>query len=591
MTRRDCALATIVLSIDPSLLYIIGDPKDPVTVWELLAGQFQKATWANKLALRRRLHSLRLKEGDSVQDHVKAITEIFNELSIIGDNVKDEDRVVYLLASLPESYDMLVTALEANAEVPDMKTVTERLLHEERKIKDRNGASVAKEEALVMHQNKRGPRCHFCKKFGHIQRNCPKRERKPEGLYQRDKNSKHRVYSTKAKTRDAEGPDSSSEEIGLVVQHALSTGTESSPRTTWIVDSGATCHVCNERSSFVDLYDLEKPLDVTLGDGHTLKATARGTVVLTMKIGQLTRRCKLHDVLFVPNLSYNLISVSKAVEKGISVSFNERGCILKDNKQRLITVAEKVGSLYHVKYAEQKNHICSITKSIPRDGHSSKEELWHRRYGHLGFKSLQKLAKDNLVTGFDYCATTDLPFCEPCLEGKLHRSPYSPSTDKTTLEPLELIHSDVCGKMSSKSLGGAQYFVTFTDDKTRYVWVYVIKKKSDVFKCFCEWKKEVEKLLGRSVKILRTDNGGEFTSCEFEEFLRKEGIKHELTIPKCPEQNGVAERLNRTLVEMVRSMLADSKLPKSFWAEALATATYVLLKQLMGKPLLKPFIV
>ena len=109
-TRRDRALAIIVLSLDPCLLYLVGDPKNPVAVWNLLAGQFQKATWANKLALRRRLHTLRLKDGESIQEHIKAITETFNELSVIGDTIEDEDKVVYLLASLPGSYDMLVTA-------------------------------------------------------------------------------------------------------------------------------------------------------------------------------------------------------------------------------------------------------------------------------------------------------------------------------------------------------------------------------------------------------------------------------------------------------------------------------------------------
>ena len=131
VTRRDCALATIVLSINPCLLYLIGDPKDPIAVWELLVGQFQKATLANKLALHRRLHSLCLKERENIQDHIKAITESFNKLAVIGDNIEDEDKVVYLIGSLPESYDMLVTALEANTDVPDMKTVTERLLHVE----------------------------------------------------------------------------------------------------------------------------------------------------------------------------------------------------------------------------------------------------------------------------------------------------------------------------------------------------------------------------------------------------------------------------------------------------------------------------
>ena len=177
-----------------------------------------------------------------------------------------------------------------------------------------------------------------------------------------------------------------------------------------------------------------------------------------------------------------------------------------------------------------------------------------------------------MVEGFDYNASNDISFCEPCLKGKHQRSQLPLYSEKRKSKPLELIHSDVCGKISSKSLGRAEYFVTFIDDKTRYVWAYAIKKKSDVFQKFCEWKAEVEKSLGQSVKILRTDNGGEFTSDEFEKYLKKEGIKHQLTIP---EQNGVAERLNRTLVEMMRSMLADSELPKSFWAEALATAVYL----------------
>ena len=206
---------------------------------------------------------------------------------------------------------------------------------------------------------------------------------------------------------------------------------------------------------------------------------------------------------------------------------------------------------------------------------SSKEDLWHHRYGHLGEKSLHNLARGNLVEEFDYNASNDISFCESCVKGKYQRSQFPTSSEKKKSKLLELIHNDVCGKLSSKSLGGAEYFVTCIDDKTRYVWVYVINRKSDVFKRFCEWKLEVEKSLGRSVKIFCTDNGGEFTSGKLENYLKKEGIKHELTIPKCPEQNGVAERFNRTLVEMVRSMLADSELPKSFWAEALATAVYL----------------
>ena len=133
--RRDRALGTVVLSVDTSLLYLVGDPEDPVVVWKKLADQFEKKAWATRLDLRRKLHSLRLNDGDSVQEHIKIMTELFDALSVAGETVSEEDRVVYLLASLPESYSVLVTALEANVDVPKLEVVTERILHQERKLK------------------------------------------------------------------------------------------------------------------------------------------------------------------------------------------------------------------------------------------------------------------------------------------------------------------------------------------------------------------------------------------------------------------------------------------------------------------------
>ena len=117
MTRSDRALAIIVLAVDPSLLYLLGDPKDPQAVWQKLEEQFQRKTWSNKLQLRRKLYALKLKEGESVNAHIKAMSEIFEALAAIGDAVSEEDRVVHLLASLPDSYNVLVTALEAQSEM------------------------------------------------------------------------------------------------------------------------------------------------------------------------------------------------------------------------------------------------------------------------------------------------------------------------------------------------------------------------------------------------------------------------------------------------------------------------------------------
>ena len=126
VSRWDRALANVVLSVDTSLLYLIGNPEDPAIVWKKLADQFEKKTWATRLDLRRKIHLLRLKEGDSAQENIKVITELFDALSVAGETISEEDRVVYLLASLPETYNVLVTTLEAHADVPKLEVVSTR---------------------------------------------------------------------------------------------------------------------------------------------------------------------------------------------------------------------------------------------------------------------------------------------------------------------------------------------------------------------------------------------------------------------------------------------------------------------------------
>ena len=208
-------------------------------------------------------------------------------------------------------------------------------------------------------------------------------------------------------------------------------------------------------------------------------------------------------------------------------------------------------------------------------GSVSQEKLWHRRYGHLGMQNLKRLVMEDMVVGLRSDMTQDIGVCEPCAEGKHHRSKFPTAGGKRGKEILDLVHSDVCGKMSTGSLSGCEYFLTIIDDKTRYTWIYVLKHKDEVFARFLEWKALVENSTGRKLKALRTDNGGEYTSKEFETYLKQNGIRHERTVHKTPEQNGVAERMNRTIVETARCMLAEAKLPRKFWAEAVSTAVYL----------------
>ena len=597
-TKRDRALAILVLNINPSLLYLIGDPTDPAVVWDKLCEQFQKKSWANKLSLRRKLYSLRLRNdaSASVQAHVKTMMEIFDELSIMGDAVQDEDKVVHLLASLPEPFDILVTALEAHQDVPKIDSVIERLLNEERKLKERNEdrnedrnsgnrAFFTRKGVNKGGKQHKGPRgsCWICGKMGHHQQDCTE----PKG----SKDDREKANITKNKNRQpVEENESSGSEYGFVVTHVASVVTSSVGG--WIVDSAATSHMCKDKSMFVSeirpIDEEKESKDVQVGDGAYVDALGRGEVKVDVILPDNNiKECTLKNVLLVPDLKFNLLSVPTAALSGVVTSFEADQCrFTKDSV--VMATGKRIGNLYYLHCAEKESEMkkesnpslntACATENKKKEQHDA--SIWHRRYGHLGAENMKRLNLDNMVDGMKVGISHNIEgVCKPCIEGKHHRLQFPKSgTCKRADGLLDLVHTDVCGKVDEKSLGGMEYFVTFIDDRSRHVWSYPIQRKSDVFNKFVEWKTLVENLSGRKVrkiKTLRSDNGGEYTSTEFIDYLKKEGIRHEFTVPKTPEQNGVAERMNRTLLEVVRSMLSDSQLPKRFWAEALATATYV----------------
>ena len=169
------------------------------------------------------------------------------------------------------------------------------------------------------------------------------------------------------------------------------------------------------------------------------------------------------------------------------------------------------------------------------------------RLGHIGLDRIKRLVRDDPLQSLQ---VDDMPTCESCLEGKMTKRSFS-SKGNRAVDCLELIHSDVCGPFNIQARGGYEYFVTFTDDYSRFGYVYLMRHKSETFDKFKEYRALVEKQLGKVIKTLRSDRGGEYFSGEFEDFLKEEGIVSQLTAPGTPQQNGVAERRNRTLLDMV----------------------------------------
>lgn len=198
--------------------------------------------------------------------------------------------------------------------------------------------------------------------------------------------------------------------------------------------------------------------------------------------------------------------------------------------------------------------------------------LWHLRLAHISEGGLKELVKQSHITGVQ---EFKLRQCEACILGKHKKASYKTSSAKST-RVLEYVHADLWGPSRIETLGGARFFLSIIDDYSRKVWLYVLKTKDETLVKFREWCAEVENHTGQKVKCLRTDNGLEFVSSQFNLFCTSKGIRSHRTVPGHPQQNGVVERMNRTILERVRYLLASSGLPKKFWGEVADTAVYLI---------------
>ncbi|MCO5575721.1 hypothetical protein L7F22_029524 [Adiantum nelumboides] len=271
----------------------------------------------------------------------------------------------------------------------------------------------------------------------------------------------------------------------------------------------------------------------------------------------------------------NLLSVSSLAKNGLRFIFEDDSCIVRDqeNGYSLITTGTLENRLFVLDRYEKQIQACiAETKTQAMQD----AELWHARFGHVGYGSLMTLQRHNMVHDLSLLEMPPRHVCEGCVLGKMHRFAFSQDGSVRVTQKLQLVHKDVCGPMRMPFVGNNLYFVTFIVDFSRFCWVYPLKAKSYVFAIFQHYVSMVENQTGCKVQTLRTDRGGEYMSGAFKDFLGKKGIKHQCTMPYTPQQNGVAERKNSSLMEMARCMLKAKNLPHKLWMEPVACATHVL---------------
>ncbi|KAH9734072.1 Integrase catalytic domain-containing protein [Citrus sinensis] len=411
------------------------------------------------------------------------------------------------------------------------------------------GPSGSQNHGRSKSRSKKNVKCYNCGKKEHVKKECWSNQKRREGK--------------EPESSNAQGCVASTSDDGEILYNEAITVSEGRKRLSdvWLIDSGTTWHMTSRREWF-HTYEPISGGSVYMGDYHALEIAGIGTIKI--KLFDSTIRT-IGEVRHVNGLKKNLLSLGQMDSHGYKTHV-ENG-IMKIVKGALVLMkAEKIGANLFMLKGEtlQEADACVVS-----NGEES-TMMWHLKLGHMSEQGLKILSERKLLPGLK---SVSLPFCEHCVTSKQHRLKFSRSIARSKCI-LDLIHSDVW-ESPDISMGGAKYMVTFIDDYSRRCWVYPIKKKSDVFPVFKEYKARVELESGKKIKCLKTDNSGEYTDGEFLAFCKQEGIQRQFTVAYTPQQNGVAERMNRTLTERIRAMLRTAGLPNSFWAEAAKTACYI----------------
>ncbi|GJZ38363.1 putative ribonuclease H-like domain-containing protein [Tanacetum coccineum] len=347
-----------------------------------------------------------------------------------------------------------------------------------------------------------------------------------------------------------------------------------------VIDSGCSRHMTGNRSYLTDYEEIDGGFVAFGGNSKRGKITGKGKI--------RTGKLDFEDVYFVKELKFNLFSVSQMCDKKNSVLFTDTACVvlspnfkLTDESHVLLKVPRK-DNMYNVdlkNVVPQGGLTCLFAKATPDESN-----LWHRRLGHVKFKTMNKLVKGNLVRGLPSKLFEINQTCVACQKGKQHKASCKSKTVSLISQPLQMLHMDLFDLTFVKSLMKKMYCLVVTDDFNRFSWVFFLATKDETSEILKTFITGIENLIDLRMKVIRCDNGTEFKNRIMNQFCEIKGIKREFCVARTPQQNKVAERKNRTLIEAARTMLADSKLPTTFWAEVVNTACYVQNRVLVIKP-------
>ncbi|KAG7599793.1 Retrotransposon Copia-like N-terminal [Arabidopsis suecica] len=593
MQTDQLIMAWIFGSLSEDTLKSVYGLRSSQEVWLYLAKKFNRVSATRKLDIQRKIQTT-TKGSRSLSQYLSEIKALCDQLDSIGAPISEQEKIYGVLSGVGREYESIVTVIEESMDLPtspSFEDVLYKLTNFDDKLqKYESPTDVNPHQAFYTAmdanphkafytarggysgrgrgQNRGGsrgrssystqgrgfpqqfgqgssksnygandqrPTCQICGKYGHAAYKCYKRF---DENYQTEVESFPQAMAAMKLNESPQYPGGG-----------------------WYPDSAATHHITNTPANLNTSQPYEGSEHVIVGNGDFLPITHVGSITLPGISGSIP----LNDVLVCPEIAKSLLSVSKLTDDyPCKFEFDSDSVCVKDKvTNKLLSQGSKLNGLYKLENPQFLAYYSSRQQA-------TSDVIWHRRLGHPHHQVMQHLST---ISAISYNKTTK-SMCEACQLGKTCKLPFSRSEFQAS-KPLERIHCDVWGPAPVTSVQGFRFYIVFIDNYSRFCWFYPLKLKSDVFSIFKSFQSLVENQFNQKIKIFQSDGGGEFVNKHMQSHFELCGIQHFISCPHTPQQNGLAERKHRHILELGMSMLYHSHLPQSLWVDALFTANFL----------------
>ena len=578
----------IVASVPDSVFNRIKNGTDAKAVWELLKKVFEGRTRNLLIDLGKKLQNTKCGEDEDIRAHFESLANFREQLASMGETISDESYTNALMSSLPSSYDSNVAMITTNADMSSTTITSETVIriltdeYDKRTLKKTKPKSTQDEAFATDAQknnkkkNKKDVECFNCHKKGHMKSDCWAKGGGKEGQGPKKKNGAKDDAATSAEKpaddieawaviEEVDDDSSSKEQRRSAIpaeEEANSLQVESE-----LYDSGASRHMSPFRHRFTTFQPIT-PRPIVTADKRLFYAEGTGNLQIEVPNGKSSTTVLLKDTLYAPQIGVTIVAIGRIANAGYSVSFEDNCCKIKkkDSDKVVGNIPATGNGLYRVEHALTVAAALEPVNIL----------TLHRRLGHVSLETIRSLVRNNAVAGLQLIDDYPPLFCDSCQYAKLTRKTIRKERVAPPANSFgDEVHSDLWGPSPLLTIGGRKYYVSFTDNHSRYTRLALLRSKDETleaYKAYAAWARTQH---GAHIKRLRSDRGGEYTGGDFTKFLQEQGTERRLTTHDTPQHNGVAESLNRRLLERVRAMLHAADLPKNLWGEAINHAVWL----------------